>query len=58
MTPFFRVTSGGGFIGRIAWMNTDLKAPERSSNPWGETSWLPNCWWGEIGVVRLILSRP
>jgi hypothetical protein len=47
---FLLVDSTGGFIGRIAWINTSAR------NEWGEVSWLNSCWWGDLGIIRRLFG--
>lgn len=49
---FIRIDDTGGFIGRIAWTNKEF-VPQKL---WGEVTWLDQCWWGELLVIRQIFD--
>ena len=56
MNHFIRITSQGGYFGRIVWRNTGPHHENRSQTWWGETLFFPsvfNSWPGELLAFRI-----
>jgi hypothetical protein len=56
VNDFIRITSSGGYIGRLLWCNTGSSA----ADGWGSCSFLPTtilgAWAGSIPLVRKLVT--
>lgn len=58
MNDFFRVTSEGGYLGRLHWINTNSTG---CLDHWGSIFWFcsnsqVSAWAGSVGIFRYLLK--